>query len=63
MIASWMIYIVLVGAAVTVAAAVVENALRATRLPARALWVAGICFPVVVAIVSVLLVPVFLPFH
>jgi TonB family protein len=52
MIASWMIYIVLVGAAVTVAAAVVENALRATSLPARVLWVAAICFPVVVAIAS-----------
>jgi beta-lactamase regulating signal transducer with metallopeptidase domain len=52
MIASWMIYIVLVGATVTGAAAVVENALRATRLPARLLWVAAICFPVVVAIAS-----------
>ena len=52
MIASWMIYIVLVGAAVTIAASVVENALRATRLPARLLWVAAICFPAVVAIAS-----------
>lgn len=52
MIASWMIYIVLVSAAVTIAAAIVESALRATRMPARLLWVAAICFPVVAAIAS-----------
>jgi len=56
MIASWMIYIVLVSAAVTIAAVVVESALRATRMPARLLWVAGICFPGVAAIASARLV-------
>lgn len=52
MIASWMIYIVLVSAAVTIAAVVVESALQATRMPARLLWVAGMCFPVIAAIAS-----------
>jgi len=52
MIASWMIYIVLVSAAVTIAAAIVESALRASRLPARLLWVAVICFPVMAAIAN-----------
>lgn len=47
-----MIYIVLVSAAVTIAALVVESALRVTRTPARLLWVAGICFPVLAAIAS-----------
>lgn len=52
MIASWMIYMVLVSATVSLAAIVVENALRATGMPTRLLWVAGICFPVITAIVS-----------
>jgi TonB family protein len=52
MIASWMIYIVVVSAAVTIAAVIVESALGATRVPARLVWVAGICFPVVAAIAS-----------
>jgi beta-lactamase regulating signal transducer with metallopeptidase domain len=51
-----MIYIVLVSAAVTIAAAIVESALRATRLPARLLWVAAICFPLIAAIASARLV-------
>lgn len=56
MIASWMIYLVLVSAAVTIAAAIVESALRATHVPARLLWVAAVCFPVVATIASARLV-------
>jgi TonB family protein len=52
MIASWMIYIVLVSASVSFAAVLVENVLRATGTPTRLLWVAGICFPVIAAIAS-----------
>ena len=52
MVASWMIYIALVSATVTIAAVLVERAFRATRTPARLLWVAGICFPLLVAIAS-----------
>jgi len=56
MIASWMIYMVLVSAAVTIAAAIVESALRATHVPARLLWVVAVCFPVVATIASARLV-------
>jgi len=52
MIASWMVYILTVSAAITIAAALVERALRGTGTPARFLWVAGICFPVAAATAS-----------
>ena len=51
-----MIYFGLVSAAVTIAAAIVESALRATHVPARLLWVAAVCFPVVATIASARLV-------
>jgi hypothetical protein len=52
MIASWMIYIMLVSATVVIAAGIVESALRATRIPTRLVWVVAICFPIVATVVG-----------
>jgi TonB family protein len=52
MIASWMIYIFLVSAGVVVAAAILERAVRATLLPARLIWAAAICLPIIAAVWS-----------
>jgi beta-lactamase regulating signal transducer with metallopeptidase domain len=52
MIASWMIYIFLVSAGGVAAAAVFERALRATLLPARLVWAAAICLPIIAAVGS-----------
>ena len=52
MIASWMIYIMLVSATVVIAALIIEGALRATRIATRLVWALAICFPLVVAVVG-----------
>jgi len=52
MIASLMIYIFLVSAGVAVAATVFERALRATLLPARLIWAAAICLPIIAGVWS-----------
>jgi beta-lactamase regulating signal transducer with metallopeptidase domain len=52
MIASWMLYIAAVSAVVTLAAAMLESGLRAVRLPARLVWVIGMCIVLFAAIRS-----------
>ena len=52
MIASWMIYIFLVSVGGTVAAVMVERALRRSHLPGRLVWLFAICVPLVAAVWS-----------
>lgn len=52
MIASWMLYIVLVSAVATIAAASSERVLRSARAPVRSLWLIAIFVPTLSAILS-----------
>lgn len=52
MIASWMIYIFLVSAGAALAAVILERALRSGHLPARLVWSAAICVPIIAAVWS-----------